>query len=160
MTRPVGPALPTVAEVSADRYLIPYLFHRVASRYQQLWWAEQDSRGRSIHRWQVLSLLIAADGRRVGQIAELADVAQPVLSRVIDQMERDGDVERRRGEGDRRAVSVWLTAAGRRTFASLLPKAAELVDHSLADLDDDEVATLHELVLRVLVRLDEEESRV
>lgn len=137
-----------------DRYLLPYLVHRVAARFEQLWRAEQGGRGATIHRWQVLSILMHVDGQRVGHIADMASVAQPVLSRVIDQMERDGLVERRAMADDLRGVRVWTTEQGRATFAALLPRAAALVDRAIADFDEGDVAALHALLSRLLAALE------
>lgn len=138
----------------ADRYYVPYLFHRVASMFDQQWRAEQGGRGATTHRWQVLSILSGVDGLRVGQIAEIAGVSQPVLSRVVDQMERDGLVVRRPDPQDQRAVGVWTTDQGRATFTALLPRAAALVDKALGDLDEREVSTLHNLLSRVMTNLE------
>lgn len=158
MSRPADrPAAPPVGV--SDRYLLPYLLHRASGLFEQQWRAEQGGRGATIHRWQVLSILQALDGSRVGQIAEMAGVSQPVLSRVVDQMERDGLVERRPDPDDRRSVGVWTTAEGRRTFTELLPRAAALVDRALQGLDDEEVATLHGLLVRVLAGLESEGDR-
>ena len=40
---------------------------------------------------------------------------------LVDQLEQAGLVERRRNDTDRRIVRVWLTEAGRRTQAELVP---------------------------------------
>lgn len=51
------------------------------------------------------------------------------LTTVIDNLERDGLVERRRSETDRRAVTVHLTPNGRNLIATLFPRhVAAIVD--------------------------------
>lgn len=53
-------------------------------------------------------------------IAEISGVSQAVLSRVIDQMERDKLVSRKPAPGDNRAVEVWITGKGRQLLESLM----------------------------------------
>jgi DNA-binding MarR family transcriptional regulator len=107
--------------------LIPYLLNRLTSKVNAAWMEELRPRGLTIARWQVLSILNAVDGSRVGTITELSGAEQSVMSRVIDQMERDGLCERRVGSSDSRAVHVHLTAAGRALYAELEPAAHRFV---------------------------------
>lgn len=51
------------------------------------------------------------------------------LTTVIDNLERDGLVERRRDVSDRRKITVRLTDAGRRVIGEIFPAhVAEIVD--------------------------------
>jgi DNA-binding MarR family transcriptional regulator len=48
----------------------------------------------------------------VGELADRAGVAAPTATRMLDCLARDGFVERRHSETDRRSVLVRLTAGG------------------------------------------------
>jgi MarR family 2-MHQ and catechol resistance regulon transcriptional repressor len=43
------------------------------------------------------------------------------MTMVVDNLEKHGQVERRRGEGDRRRITVHLTRRGRRLIERILP---------------------------------------
>lgn len=137
-------------------HLLPYLINRLTSRMNQVWLEEIREAGLTVPRWQVLSILAAFDGSRVGQIAELSGSEQPVVSRVIDQMERDGLVERRRSEGDSRAVEVWLTDQARRVLEQLQPSAQRYIGRLLSGVQMNEVSQAMQVLSRILSTLDEE----
>ncbi|TDD63840.1 MarR family winged helix-turn-helix transcriptional regulator [Actinomadura rubrisoli] len=60
-----------------------------------------------------LRLLLFEDGLRAGEIAKRLLIAPATVTSVVDTLERNGLVERRRSDEDRRAVLVHVTDAGR-----------------------------------------------
>src|SRR5215216_7755794 len=69
--------------------------------------------------YEVLINLQAAPGRR-RRMAELADgvlLSRSGLTRLVDRMERDGLLVRRRCEEDQRGLSAEITNKGRELFA-------------------------------------------
>jgi DNA-binding MarR family transcriptional regulator len=91
------------------------------------------------------------DGSRIGAIAEMSGSDQPQVSRVIDQMQRDGLVERRPSDEDNRVVQVWLTAKGRALYNKLLPHARDYVARLFRNFkrgEMDDLLTLLERLLR------------
>jgi DNA-binding MarR family transcriptional regulator len=129
---------------------LPYLLNRTTSRVNQLWRRALRPRGLTDARWQVLSVLTEFDGSRVGTIATMIGLEQPAASRVIDQMERDGLVERRHASGDSRAVEVRITSVGRRVHADLLPQATDYVQDLVAGFSAADIAKMTELLGRML----------
>lgn len=73
----------------------------------------QDLEGLSLPQYHLLVALRDADELTVGVLAEAAGVAAPTATRMLDCLARDGYVERRHSEEDRRSVLVSLTPAGR-----------------------------------------------
>ena len=65
-------------------------------------------------QFQLLGGFADAGELPVGELAEAADVSAPTATRMLDGLERAAIVERRPSDRDRRAVSVRLTAKGRR----------------------------------------------
>ena len=129
--------------------MLPYLMNRVTSRANQLWVKTLREHGLTVGRWQVLSVLSRFDGSRIGTIADLSGGEQPAVSRVIDQMERDGLVSRRPSLQDSRAVEVWITARGREIFTNLMPEADAFVQRMLRNLSAAEVRQLSGLLERI-----------
>lgn len=64
--------------------------------------------------FHVLRQLGETDGQTSKEIATATMVAAPTLTGVVDTLEKDGLLERRRSDVDRRVVRLHLTAAGRR----------------------------------------------
>jgi MarR family transcriptional regulator, organic hydroperoxide resistance regulator len=74
---------------------------------------KQPIEGLTIPQYHLLEVLREADALPVGALAEAAGVAPPTATRMLDCLARDGYVERRHSEEDRRAVLVSLTDSGR-----------------------------------------------
>lgn len=140
--------LPPPREHAAE--LLPYLLNRATSRVNQLWRKALRPRGLTAARWQVLSVLTEFDGSRIGAVATMIGLEQPAASRVIDQMVRDGLVQRRPAHDDSRVVEVWITSVGRRVHAELLPEATDYVQDLVAGFTPAEIAVMTELLGRVL----------
>ena len=68
---------------------------------------------------------------------------------LLDELEGDGLVERRRDTVDRRRQTVTITPAGRKTLERLRGLSAEMEDEFLAPLSASERKELHGLLLRV-----------
>ncbi|OQA04797.1 MAG: HTH-type transcriptional regulator MhqR [bacterium ADurb.Bin374] len=76
------------------------------------------------------------------------------LTLVIDNLERDGLVERRSGLNDRRVKRVALTRAGRDLIERLLPPHAELIASEMAVLTSDEQIELARLCKKLGLKKD------
>ena len=138
--------------------MLPYLLNRVTSRANQLWLKHLRDHGLTIGRWQVLSVLSRFDGSRVGTIADLSGGEQAAVSRIIDQMERDGLVSRRPSLNDSRAVEVWITARGSKVYQELLPAAEQFVERMVQSLNREEIDSMTSMLDRLFSDLQEEES--
>jgi MarR family transcriptional regulator, organic hydroperoxide resistance regulator len=72
----------------------------------------------------LLRQLWAEDGLQPRDLAQRANLDATSTTWLVDQLEKAGFLERRRGERDRRAVRVWLTAEGRDLQIHLAPEVA------------------------------------
>src|SRR5215469_5376427 len=77
------------------------------------------------------------------------------LTRLVDELERRGLVRRERSQRDRRAVEIAVTAAGRRQADSAKPVVVKLLNQLMEQYSDAEIATLIDLMQRMLVRLQD-----
>ena len=136
-------------------HLVPYLLNRALGTFNRRWLQHLREHGITVARWQVLAILSEYDGSRAGEVAELAAAEQAVTSRVIDQMERDGLVERRAAPDDGRVVEVWLTAQGRATYRGLLPAAERLVAHAMRDMPRETERRLVDGLATLITNLDD-----
>ena len=103
----------------------------------------------------VLLPLFEEDGLRIGEVARRARLSKQTMTTMVRLAERDGLIDRRQDERDRRATRVHLTAKGRR-----FRPVAERV---LAELDAEAEAALGKrgvgAMERALGRLAELERR-
>ena len=76
------------------------------------------------------------------------------LTRVIDQLEGRGLVQRERSREDRRAVQLRLTAAGTETVATLIPAVVDKLNYALREFSRTEAEELNRLLSKLIGSLD------
>jgi DNA-binding MarR family transcriptional regulator len=102
-----------VVPVATDQFTAAWeAFFRTTRRLRSRA-GKQPFEGLSLPQYHLLEALRADDELTVGVLAEAAGVAPPTATRMLDCLARDGYVERRHSETDRRAVLVSLTPSGR-----------------------------------------------
>jgi DNA-binding MarR family transcriptional regulator len=129
---------------------LPYLLNRLTNRLNQDLVEALRKLEVTVPMWRVLAVLVARDGRGIGELAVYTVTDQSTLSRVIDRMERDALVERRPSPADGRAIEVFLRPVGRQVFAKILPVALQHYRHALSGLSESEARTLVRLLHKVL----------
>lgn len=135
--------------VPMDDFL-PYLLNRITNRLNLNLLEDLRPLRINVPRWRVLAVLHSRDGRSIGELAAYTVMDQSTLSRVVDQMERDGLVERRRGVRDSRVVRVHILKAGHDTFNLILPKALRHLEHALDEFSAEERRLMLRLLHKVL----------
>jgi DNA-binding MarR family transcriptional regulator len=76
------------------------------------------------------------------------------LTRVIDQLESRGLVQRERSREDRREVQLRLTPAGLQTVASLVPRVVDQLNFALREFSRAEATELSRLLTKLITSLD------
>jgi DNA-binding MarR family transcriptional regulator len=84
------------------------------------------------------------------ELGEYVKKDRTTIVALIDDLEEEGLVERRRNPADRRAYALELTEEGRQWLAKAGPILMAAEDRLLLDLDDDERARLLEMLRRIL----------
>lgn len=108
------------------------------------------------HRAGVVLLYLAESGRMSQRaLIEALGVDPSVLVAILNDLERDGLIERRRDPNDRRRHIVEITPAGAAMLARMEEAIATVERELFADLDADELARLHALLSRVATRPDD-----
>ena len=134
-----------------DDYLA-YLLARASHLVSRQFHAQLKPRGMAVPVWRVLSTLSDGDGLPVTELAKVTLFKQPTLTKVIDRMSKQGLVERRASERDRRKVLVYITPKGRALLGDLLVRAKQHERDVLAGHSDGEVerlkGALHTLIQR------------
>jgi DNA-binding MarR family transcriptional regulator len=102
---------------------------------------------------RALELLAQHDGLRVGELADRVGVDDTTATRLVDRLEQLGLAERRGEEGDRRAILVGLTAAGRELVSGVSEQRQQFFADVLASLDADERVQLVRLTEKAALAL-------
>jgi DNA-binding MarR family transcriptional regulator len=113
---------------------------------------EDDALGVSPPRLSALSVVVYAGPLAIGALAAAEGVAAPTMTRLVDGLEHDGFVRRRRDPTDARGVLVEATPAGKRILTRGRAQRMQTLAAGLAALSDDELAEIGrgaELIERV-----------
>ena len=113
---------------------------------------EDEALGISAPRLSVLSVLVFAGPKRIGELARIEQVEPPTMTRLVDALVRDGLALREPDPDDARAVRVKATPTGARTLRRGRARRVETLRTRLASLSPTELAALGEGV-EVLERI-------
>lgn len=136
-----------------EQYL-PYLLNRAGARIAGAFNAEMRQIGASLQVWRVLAALREQDGRRMGDLSKTTSIEVSTLTRLVDNMEKDGLVARRRDSGDARAISLHVTASGRRLTQRIVPIAERYEAVALKGFTAGETEVLRKALRRLYDNMD------
>ena len=147
---------PQTPELSADQRLPAELVASTSFLLKRLGFAAKE-RGMAayqdtgLHPYHFGVLLVLDEGSRdtQGSIADALGYDRGQLVGLLDELEEQGLVERKRDPTDRRRHIVRLTPEGKKALRRLRALAKQLEDDFLTPLSDDERQALHGLLLRL-----------
>ena len=105
-----------------DDYL-PYLLASAAYHVAGRFHAGLRRHDLSVLTWRVLATLADGRGYAIHELCDRCLAKQPTVSKLLDRLEAQRLVRRRRDPDDGRIVVVELTDAGRRRIAPVLAEA-------------------------------------
>jgi MarR family transcriptional regulator, lower aerobic nicotinate degradation pathway regulator len=126
-----------------------FLLKRLGFRAKEQALEAYEQTGLSPYHHAVLLALDEDSHDTQGAIADSLAYDRGQLVGLLDELEEQGLVERRRDPGDRRRQLVRLTPDGRRTLRRLRALSHRLEDDLLAPLSEVERKQLHDLLLRL-----------
>jgi DNA-binding MarR family transcriptional regulator len=133
---------------------IGYLMKRVKNLMTDIIEAAFERHGFNFTHWIVLMYLRDGLGNTTAGICREMHHDSGALTRVVDQLEQRGLINRQRSREDRRVVELELTRSGRETVEQLIPVVVDHLNGALDALSYDEIDQLKHLLQRVLTRLE------
>ena len=130
---------------------LPYIINRVASDMGTLKSKVLADFNLNLRAWRALVALGERDGQRVTDLSGVSLAEISTLSRLLDSMEEQGLVEKRRARPNARSVTVHITDAGRKVLETTIPEALRYQETLLEGINEDDLATTR----RVLNQLHE-----
>jgi DNA-binding MarR family transcriptional regulator len=106
--------------------------------------------GLTAMQWEPLLVIYARKVDTVAALARESRVNCGSMTRMLDRLESKDLLRRRRSATDRRVVHLELTPKGEAIASEILPLAIDALDQHLQGFTPAEVATLNELLGRML----------
>ena len=80
--------------------------------------------GLTEQQWRVIRALAESNGLESKELAERTLILKPSMTGIIDRLERDGLVLRKKDKSDGRKACVWLTRKASRLYEKIMPLVA------------------------------------
>ncbi|MDQ3732444.1 MAG: MarR family transcriptional regulator [Actinomycetota bacterium] len=152
--RQVDGVLPLPSGVPEDaRHAAANRLHSFAVHLLHAAQVEDTALGITPERLSVLSVLVYGGPMLLGRLATTQQVTPPAITRHVDALERDGLAKREAVTGDRRAIRVRATPAGRRLVERGRRDRIRAVAAVLADFDEQTVEQMNVLSVSLLAKL-------
>jgi DNA-binding MarR family transcriptional regulator len=127
----------------------PFLLKRLGWVVKERAHEALDETGLQGQHHAILSLLDEGERENQGTIADALGYDRSQLVGLLDELEEQGFVERRRDPRDRRCHLVSMTPAGKDALARLRTILQRVQEELLAPLDPEQRETLHTLLLEL-----------
>lgn len=110
--------------------------------------------GLSAARLSALSVLVLGGSRTVTELANAEQVTAPTMTRLLQGLEADGYVKRRRQVADGRVVRVTATAKGRRALETGRRERVRRLERVVGELSSPDAATVARAIERLEAALE------
>jgi MarR family transcriptional regulator, lower aerobic nicotinate degradation pathway regulator len=115
---------------------------------------ELETAGFTMYQYSVLAMLSEKPRETQATIADGLQLDRSQLVGILDQLERESLIERRRDQTDRRRHMVSITPAGKKQLVKMRAMIKSMEDSLLGALDVDERASLQDFLQRIAASND------
>lgn len=126
---------------TSSRDIILDELSRAGRKMRALFDARVKERGLTLSRGRALLVLGKMPNLTQRELADELDIETPTLVRLLDGMEKQGFIERRNVEGDRRAKQIAMTPYGEQVAEEIASLAKELRRDLLRGVSEADMAT-------------------
>jgi DNA-binding MarR family transcriptional regulator len=105
--------------------------------------------GLTAARASLLSVLVYGGSQPIGRLADIEQVTPPAITKLVDGLESEGLVSRRRSHADRRIVEVIATPSGRMALERGRTARVTALADLLKDLSDRDLGAVRSAAERL-----------
>jgi len=131
-----------------------HLLKRLGMEIKEAYGEAFEAAGASPFHYSVLAVLEESPPETQATIADSLGYDRSWLVGLLDELEEQGLIERRRDPDDRRRHLVTIQPAGKQKLAELRAISRRVEDEFLAPLEPEQRASLHELLLQLTAHHD------
>ncbi|PAV25518.1 MarR family transcriptional regulator for hemolysin [Tamilnaduibacter salinus] len=129
----------------------PFAVARVTRRWRKMLDERLKNLGVTQARWSTMFYLErGGEGLTQRELANLMAIENPTLVRLLDSLEKQGLIERRPCEHDRRARRLFLTDEGHRFMNDMNTRAQAMREEMLDGIPDEKIAVALEVFEGIL----------
>ncbi len=136
-----------------------FLLHDIARLMRKRVDQRARALGLSRSQWQVLAHLSRHEGINQSGLAEILEIENITLGRLVDRLQEAGWVERRPDPGDRRARLLYTTAKVAPVMERMRGLADATIEEALAGLGPAQRSALLDTLVQVRGNLSERNGR-
>jgi MarR family transcriptional regulator for hemolysin len=130
-----------------------FLLHDVARLLRKNFNRRVQSFGLTQEQCRVILQLSRHEGIQQVSLAELLEIKPITLARLLDKLQENGLIERRRDPGDRRAFCLYLTRSAHPVLKKILALGADTRADAYKDIAANELDKLHSVLSRLKANL-------
>jgi len=145
---------PAAAPTAELRACTGFLLARVGISMKLAAMEQSEAAGCSPSAYAVLAVLAEGAAETQATIADTLDLDRSQLVGILDELEKDGLIERRRDQADRRRHMVTITHAGQKLLVKMRAMVKNLEDSFLGSLNGKERVLLQEFLQRIAASND------
>lgn len=116
--------------------------------------ARVKERGLTLARARTLLALTEQEGLYQKELAEVLEIENATMVRLIDGLERQAFVERQAVEGDRRAKRIVMTEEGRQLADEVVSLADEVREELLESVTDEELEIALDVMRKMSISMN------
>lgn len=144
-----------------ETFVSEYLLYLLAASSEQAsaqFHAHVRGQGLRVPEWRVLACLVDNDSLMITRLARLSLMEQSRMTRIVDQMDARGLVQRETDAEDKRRVRVRLTEEGRKLASALVADARAHEARLLSALADTDAARIKKVLQTLLGVLEQPDA--
>jgi len=103
----------------------------------------------TVEQWGILHIIDAFPGATQSDIAKKGLKDKTNITRMLDVLEKNKNIERKPAINDRRVYNIFITKSGKKLLNDLIPIAIEINKQSVIGLSEKELADLISLLKKV-----------
>lgn len=102
--------------------------------------------GVQIEAWRIMEILDTGRRLTMGELAQIALINPPALSKLVDRMVSNGFVHRQSAQNDHRQVNLLITALGKKRMIQIRAEIQDQDDQILQQLGDEQAKKLLDIL--------------